>query len=248
MRSGPWKHLMVSTQAATQLAHLKSAERPVLQLVAWHARPAGSLNSFARQERDNDQTSEAQFTALSEREQPVAETSFNWKGWLFGLGLIVTLVLLALAPWAISRWVPSQSYTPQMPLEKAVIESLAEKPNDHSALVQAIKLRRELDEEEISYLRDPRQDTPEEAIKQARKDARSESGINSPAVWYEGLGVDDVRKIYLIRISGEGDIGSMIKSNARGYFTIYVGADDRIVGWHTTDASWRAEVIEKSRR
>lgn len=175
----------------------------------------------------------------------MAETSSSLRGWLIGLGILVALFLLVLAPLVISNWMPGQSYKPEMSFEMAVIESLAEKPKDVPELASAVMRRVTLQERQLRYLQVPYNADPDESAKLARRDEAEYGAVDSPVVWYDGFGSDDVRKLYHIRFDGGG--GCWGCGAARGYFRVYVGQADRIVGWYTHEPAWRAKVLEMTK-
>lgn len=175
----------------------------------------------------------------------MAETNPKVRGWLLGLGLIMALFLLALTPLAISKLVPDQSYDSRVSPEMAVIESLAQLPADYPTFVAAVEQRNALNERELKQVHVPYNANPSDCVILARADEASQGLIDSPVVWYDGLGADDVKRIYAITFYGGG--GCWGCGGARGWFHIFVGAKGKIVGWYTTEPEWRAKVLELSR-
>jgi hypothetical protein len=67
---------------------------------------------------------------------------------------------------------------------------------------------------------------------------RTELQTSIPIVWAAGRSVDDLKYVYSIRIHGAGWGGGDIKE----IFTVYVGDDAMIIGWHATVPEWRARI------
>jgi len=175
----------------------------------------------------------------------VAGLSSRWKGRLLWVGGIAVVAFLICAPIAVGKCFPRQPSKPEMTFEMAVMESLAEKPADYPTFERAVMQRRELNEGELWNLRHYNKVSTEEAILLTQGDERRGMEARSPVFWSQGFSAQDVRKRYCIAFEGGG--GCWGGGGPRGDFYVYVGENDKVIGWYTSSATWRATVIEMSR-